>query len=286
MGVVDAGPSSPPGDMGRGLGVIGRATADKKGWVDEKRGHDNGKDNDEEGDPRQGADEGMRADVRSIPPRPRSLPLVMDDEGAEAENALTAHYSRIVRTIDSRYTIELDRLRQEMDDLRQAHAAEVAVVRNDMDAAYRAVLKKRDQEVEKATAKATTRTEELEQEVLAWKDGEVARVKREAEEERERLLEGRRREVERERNAVEDVWERRWKDRMALEEEEAARRVRERDGEWVRFLEGRFPMALEKAKEMMLLHDEAFVPGSFEMERSNEDIEHQYSDTDGGHRRS
>ena len=77
----------------------------------------------------------------------------------DPENSLTAHYSRIVRTIDSRYTSELDRLRQEISKLQATQAEELALMRNNMDAAYRTEFKKRNQEAEKAKEEAASRAE-------------------------------------------------------------------------------------------------------------------------------
>ena len=189
----------------------------------------------------------------SSSPRLQSPPL--PDPEAETQNALTAHYSHIVRTIDSRYTSELERLRQEITSLQRAHDEEMALMRNSIDAAYRVVLKKRNQEVEKAKESAASRTEELEREVLRWK-GEnqerVHRMEREREEERASVEEAHRRKVERERNAVEDLWERRWRERMDLVEEEAGARLRKRDREWLDFLEMGFPEACEEAKKSLV----------------------------------
>ena len=194
------------------------------------------------------------------PPQEPSSPV---PEDAETENALSAHYSRIVRTIDSRYTSELERLRQEIAALQQSHAEELALMRNNIDAAYRDVLKKRNKEVEKAKESAASRAEELEKEVQRWKvetEGKVAILERENEVERERMAERHQMEVERERNAVEDVWERRWRERMDLVEEEAGGRVGRRDEEWLMFLGATYPEVCKKAREVMMpAADEASV---------------------------
>ena len=197
---------------------------------------------------------GINAELES--PREHS-PSVPED--TETENALSAHYSRIVRTIDSRYTSELERLRQDIATLQQSHAEELALMRNNIDAAYRAVLKNRNREVEKAKESAASRAEELEQEVLKWKgdtENRIALLQREHEIERERMAEEHRLEVERERNAVEDVWERRWRERMDLVEEEAARRVERKDDEWLLFLEANHPEVCRQVREVMMPGDD------------------------------
>ncbi|KAL9634681.1 MAG: hypothetical protein Q9164_003951 [Protoblastenia rupestris] len=166
----------------------------------------------------------------------------------DPENTLSAHYSGIVRTIDSRYTLELERMRQEIVQLKQAHAEESALMRNDMDAAYRGVLKKRDREVEKVKEEAASRVERLErdlEEVRSEAAKEAERVREEAKNIARRTEEDHRKEVERERHVVEDEWERRWLGRMQLSSEEAARREekgkRDRDEEWIATLGARYP---------------------------------------------
>ncbi|KAL9125647.1 MAG: hypothetical protein Q9217_005183, partial [Psora testacea] len=188
----------------------------------------------------------------------------------DPENALSAHYSRIVRTIDSRYTSELERLRQEIAQLKQAHVKEVALMRNSMDAAYRSVLKKRDQEVEKAKEEAVLRVEGLEQDLRRGNERherELEKVRREAVEVVEivrrkaaqgieRLEEEHKREAERGRHVVEDEWERRWLGRMRLCDEEATRMEergrRNRDEEWVKVLGARYPQLVHEVKDLML----------------------------------
>ena len=188
----------------------------------------------------------------------------------DPENALSAHYSGIVRTIDSRYNLELERLRHDITQLKQAHVEEMALMRNKMDAAYRGVLKKREQEVEKAKEEAATLVEKLERDALRWKDERerhLDRVRSEAVEEvksimlqanleRESLEEEHRREAERGRHVVEDEWERRWLGRMQLCDEEAARREekgrKERDEVWVGTLKKRYPHLADEMRELML----------------------------------
>ena len=178
----------------------------------------------------------------------------VDQPDPDPENNLSAHYSRIVRTLDSRYTSELERLRQEDERLRVSHAEDVALMRNNLDAAYRDVLKKRDREVERAREEVASRAAELEQEVGRWKeDGEerFRKLEDDALQERVMMKEAHAREMERARNAVEDVWERRWRDRMGLVDEEGRRRVKERDLEWLAFLRDQCPDILETARIMM-----------------------------------
>ena len=173
----------------------------------------------------------------------------------DPENTLSAHYSGIVRTIDSRYTLELERIRQEIVQLKQAHAEELALMRNDMDAAYRGVLKKRDREVEKVKEEAASRVERLErdlEEVRSEAAKEAERIREEAENIVSRTEEDHRKEVERERHVVEDEWERRWLGRMQLSSEEAARREekgkRDRDEEWMATLGARYPALVDELR--------------------------------------
>lgn len=177
----------------------------------------------------------------------------------ETANEMSTHYSRIVRTIDERYTSELDRLKQELSAQQDRHVEEVALMRNNVDGAYRQVLKARDQQVEKAKGEAATRVFELEKEVLAAKADnarQLAETHDQIAKEKEAMLEEHAKKVERERNAVEDVWERRWRDRMSLLDEEASRRVRERDQAWLRFLERNHPTVLGEAKDALFPVDD------------------------------
>ena len=178
-----------------------------------------------------------------------------DQHDADPENNLSAHYSRIVRTLDSRYTSELERLRQENERLRASHAEDIALMRNNLDAAYRDVLKKRDREVERAREEAASRAAELESEVCRWKEeGEdrLRRLEKDALQQRVMMAEAHARDMERAKNAVEDVWERRWRDRMGLVDEEGSRMVKERDLEWLAFLRDECPDILESANSMLI----------------------------------
>lgn len=180
---------------------------------------------------------------------------VPDHHDADPENNLSAHYSRIVRTLDSRYTSELERLRQENERLRASHAEDIALMRNNLDAAYRDVLKKRDREVERAREEAASRAAELESEVSRWKDegeGRLRRLEEDALQQRVMMEEAHAGEMERAKNAVEDVWERRWRDRMGLVDEEGSRMVKERDLEWLAFLRDECPDILESANSMLI----------------------------------
>ena len=179
----------------------------------------------------------------------------LEHGGEGEEGALIAHYSSVVRTIDSRYTAEVSRLAQEKQKAVEEFEREVARMRNEIDATYRGVLKERDKAVERAREEAASRVEELEKVVRDWKAAGEVRLETIAEMAREREEQSRaasEREVQRARHEVEDVWERRWRDRMALVDEELGRRVRERDGEWLAFLKRENPDLLRAAEDFML----------------------------------
>ena len=182
-----------------------------------------------------------------------------DVEGEEG--ALIAHYSRVVRTIDSRYTAEVARLTNENQKAAEEFDREVARMRNEIDATYRNVLKERDKAVERAREEAASRVEELEKVVRAWKVECQERLEETevvATETKERLRAEGERQASKARHEVEDVWERRWRDRMALVDEELGRRVEERDREWLAFLSREhaelLPLAQTQMKESAVEH--------------------------------
>ena len=214
--------------------------------------------------------------------------LDSDDDDNDPGNAIAAHYSRIVRTIDSRYTSEIERAQAN-------HAQELARMRNDLDASYRAEFRQNSRKVERAREEAASRSEELEQCVQEWKEKSEQKIQRieekaregeersrkeyerdierlmnenerdkerlrieyerdkerwrdEYEREKERLRNEYERDKERAKHEVEDVWERRWRDRMGLDEDEGKRRVRKRDEEWLAFLLRKYPDILDVAR--------------------------------------
>ena len=248
-----AGAGAGAGEGSSGLRALQGRSGGRVG--DEKRGSNGGDDDDNR---REGQPEGMNGDGGADAPGDDPAPSFHTVE-QETANALSANYSRIVRTIDEQYTSELDRLRQELSAQQDRHVEEVALMRNNVDSAYRQVLRKRDQEVEQAKREAATRVYELEKEVLASKAEnarQIAETHDQIAKEKEAMLEEHAKNVERERNSVEDVWERRWRDRMSLLDEEASRRVRERDQTWLRFLERNHPQVLDEAKDELFPIDD------------------------------
>lgn len=249
------GPSGQRGLVGRSGGRV------EEGWRDEKRGDHGGDDDDNRREEQLEGTNGDRGNDdgggENAPGDVASPPFHAVEQ--ETANEMSAHYSRIVRTIDERYTSELDRLKQELSAQQDRHVEEVALMRNNVDGAYRQVLKARDQQVEKAKGEAATKVFELEKEVLASKADnarKIAETHDQIAKEKEAMLEEHAKNVERERNAVEDVWERRWRDRMSLLDEEASRRVRERDQAWLRFLERNHPKVLDEAKDALFPVDD------------------------------
>ncbi|KAL9098944.1 MAG: hypothetical protein Q9163_005489, partial [Psora crenata] len=212
----------------------------------------------------QGHEDSPRVEVSNIRRHHRNdawaqSPTLSPRSPEDPENMLSAHYSRIVSTIDSRYTSELERLRQEIGQLKQSHAEELALIRNNMDSAYRCVFRKRDQEAERAKEEAASQVEGLERDVRRWKEENeraLERIRREAALEKERWQKEHRGELERERHMVEDEWERRWLARMRLCDEEAERREKEgrkkRDDEWIAILRGKCPHVVAEMTLLML----------------------------------
>lgn len=204
------------------------------------------------------------------PPSPPLSPF------ESSQNALSAHYTNVVRTIDSNHRAEVARLeanhQAQMTALSSAHAAELdneldalrseletehtnalAATRNDIDGVYRGEFARMRQEAHELGAakelteqlmdQVTVKVVELDRRIKGLEaeaeqaEKEKARLKEEADE-RERMA----------RNEVEDVWERRWKDRMNL----AAEQVMKADREfrvWKEEVEKRWPEAAEEVRE-------------------------------------
>lgn len=121
------------------------------------------------------------------------------DTDPDTANALSIHYSRIVRTIDATHAHQLARLRS-------AHEASLSSTRESIDRAYRIEL---DRVRDEAAAES--------QRALAEQAERIAILEAQAE-----------KRVQRARNEVEDLWEGRWADRMRVAGEEAGRR----EGRW------------------------------------------------------
>ena len=157
-------------------------------------------------------------------------------------SAQVAYYSNVVRTLDSNYTAELERLRQkhaqELAVARQEQAQELALTRHEIDAAYRAqwkaqnrenerireeAAKARDEEVQRIRTESDTKVKNMEERVMDLEKALVVQVE-EGYEDREKA-------VEKARHEVEDLWEKRWRDRARIEEEEKERAAIEREKE-------------------------------------------------------
>ncbi|MCJ1444576.1 MAG: hypothetical protein MMC23_005078 [Stictis urceolatum] len=164
------------------------------------------------------------------PPSPPLSPL------STSTNALSAHYTSVVRTLDANHSAELARLHVE-------HAASLSRTRHDIDAAYRSTLHEAHARAENIAAE--TRAEMGSTiEALEARGAELGRLveelRGELEEERGRRGE----EVRRARNEVEDVWEGRWRDRMRLAAEEVRGAWEEGEkvgGLWEGVVRGRWP---------------------------------------------
>ena len=155
----------------------------------------------------------------SSPPSPPLSPL------SSSTNAISAHYTSVVRTIDTNHQAELARLRDE-------HAFALAQPRNDIDAAYRIPYREaRDRgdrlaaETESLKMRAEEQQEEYEALLRRCEEAEAAleaskAALQAAQNDREDTLKNIEMRANRARNEIEDLWEGRWRDRMRLEAEE------------------------------------------------------------------
>ena len=189
-------------------------------------------------------------------PQAESLDLPAASPSVDVENTLTAHYGRIVRTIDERYAAEILQLTQ-------THERELSVTRHEIDQAYRKEWKTRNREVEKFREEANTRVAELEAMLKnqALAHGEtVERIMHDAKEQMTAAAEANAKAINKARHVIEDIWEGRWSDRTRLEAEEARRielenqrklekAIADRDEEWVRQLEDRHPELLSDLQD-------------------------------------
>jgi len=134
---------------------------------------------------------------------------------SDSENALSDHYTRIIRSLDESHARELSlltqsysqgmsALRTSLNDaqerielLQKEHEQQLAATRNEIDHTYRKEYKAVRREVEKSREAAATEAAALREE------HEKAIVKA--------------------RNAIEDIWEARWSDRIRVAAEEVER---------------------------------------------------------------
>ena len=179
----------------------------------------------------------------SSPPSPPVSPSAVDPE-----NAISQHYTRVVRTIDANHHEEVARLKS-------THAAELAQIRHDIDQAYRKELKAKDAQIEhirEETSKAISEIEDRCMHELELRSRELDSVRNAMEELEVRLAEEWAEKVERARNAVEDQWELRWQDRARIaqlgaeiEKERQQMRLTQaleaRDKQWNEYLEREEP---------------------------------------------
>ena len=143
-------------------------------------------------------------------PSPSSPPV--SPSAVDPENALSQHYTRVVRTIDANHHAEIARLKA-------THATELAQTRHDIDQVYRKELKAKDAQIEhirEETSKAIAETEERCMHELEFKSRELDSTRNAMEELEVRLSSEWAERVEKARNAVEDQWELRWQDRARI----------------------------------------------------------------------
>ncbi|KAL8867665.1 MAG: hypothetical protein Q9174_005514 [Haloplaca sp. 1 TL-2023] len=160
----------------------------------------------------------------ALPPSPEpseaTTPLpdspVDPDENPHAQ---AAYYSNVVRTLDQNYTAAIERLRQE-------HVKEIATTRHDIDQAYRAQWKVKNQQIERIREEATKARDEeiaslrgLYEERYKDMEEKVSRLENELQAEKDKRQVA----VEKARHEVEDVWEKRWSDRNEVEKSEQQR---------------------------------------------------------------
>lgn len=134
-----------------------------------------------------------------------------------------AYYSNVVRTLDSNYTAEVERLRQK-------HAQELAVTRHDIDQAYRAQWKAKNREIEKIREEAAAAKDVEVHAIRVKSELRVARLEEKVRqletmltEQAEMKDEEHRRAINKARHEIEDLWEKRWSDRSRVESEERER---------------------------------------------------------------
>ena len=154
---------------------------------------------------------------RTRPPTPVAEESVRPSNTppSDSENAISNHYTRIIRSLDESHARELfqldhfhkeelSALRASLNDaqerielLKKEHEQQLAATRNEIDQTYRKEFKDVRREMEKTREQAATEVAVLRQKY------ENAIVKA--------------------RNAIEDLWEARWNDRIRVAAEEVER---------------------------------------------------------------
>ena len=145
--------------------------------------------------------------VEQRPTSPTS-PVSPASPVVDAENALSVHYGRVVRTIDQNHVNRMNRLKE-------AHQEELGATRHAIDQAYRKELKANNHEVEKMREEMAS--------LSATHDATTARLQREAVEQATEQAQAHEIAIVKACNAIEDVWEARWNDRIRLADEEASK---------------------------------------------------------------
>ena len=234
----------------------------------------------------------MRSIAPSLPPyedqAPRTVPYqtVMpsgydSDQSptpstADPENALSVHYSRVVRTIDENHARQLARVYEAHDQQLKMHELELAVTREAIDQAYRKEWKAKNREMERVREEAAASVAEM-QETLDRELGKtreecaakvaaveekiqsltvtnaesLSRIQQDATDQVVTLHEEYQDTIDKARNAIEDLWEGRWNDRTRLAAEEAQRRDVEKDVEWLQIVESTHAELLDEIKTAM-----------------------------------
>lgn len=170
----------------------------------------------------------VSANSRSETASPPSPPL---SPATTSANAISAHYTQVVRTIDTNHRIEIERLVA-------THQMELSQTRNSIDAAYRAEFQSVRQESGVQIASLNAQVQELDNllnstlaaiqveraNVNEQRANEAAKIKADHSKKidslREELIRDHDEAVRKARNEVEDMWEARWRDRMRLAGEE------------------------------------------------------------------
>ena len=170
----------------------------------------------------------VSANSRSETASPPSPPI---SPATTSANAISAHYTQVVRTIDTNHRIEIERLVA-------THQMELSQTRNSIDAAYRAEFQSIRQESGVHIASLSAQVQELDNllnstlaaiqveraNVAEQRANEAAKIKadysKKIDSSREELIRDHDEAVRKARNEVEDMWEGRWRDRMRLAGEE------------------------------------------------------------------
>lgn len=210
---------------------------------------------------------------------------------SDSENALSMHYSRVVRTIDGNQAQEIQRLtgehereltacRDEIQHLAEAHVKELAVMRHEIDQAYRKEWKAKNRDVEKIREEANTAVATLELEVerlITTREETVLRMQDETSEQIMRLEKEHEIAIVKARNAIEDLWETRWSDRTNIVKEEAhnawldkerelQKALARRDAEWINLFSSRYPDLLPLDSDLKDVINELGATTKYDLE--------------------